>query len=129
MSGVYGGFLEVFPELIETITIGLGTDAHNVRGVFIPSGGDTIKRRKYTSGNTALDIQSEDVLYVFARYKNEIAIGDYAKISSEPNNLLRITGLLPYNKAGGYVLYTVQRVTGTTPEKTGTLEVKEPTFA
>lgn len=132
MSGVYGTFLEAFSELMEKINVWTKDDRSDSRDIiaaYLPSGGDTLKRRKYTSGNTALDITGEDCLYVYASYMNKIAIGDYCTLCRDPLNILRITGKLPFDKTAGYLIYTVQKVTGATPDKDKQLEVKEGYFA
>lgn len=129
MSGVYGDFIECFPELHETFAFWNKpdkSDLHKVRGVYIPTKGGGIKRRKYTSGNTALDLQEGDAIYVSLRYK--ICEGEYFSRENDPYTY-RIVADVPYDKAAGYRTYAVERVTGTTPDKDEKLEVKEASFA
>ena len=61
MSGVYGDFLENFLELREPFDVWDKEDASDIRqviAVYMPNEGGGIKRRKYTSGNTGLDIDT-----------------------------------------------------------------------
>ena len=76
---VYGGFITAFPELLETIQVWKETkeDSKLLRVIYIPSKGEEIKRRKYTSGNTSLDIINEDQIYVKTILKSKINVGDY----------------------------------------------------
>lgn len=131
MGGVYGDFLEVFPELAETFSIWTKedrSDIRRIRAVYMPTKGDGIKRRKYTSGNTALDIQDTDALYVLSSYRNKVAVGDYVLREGDPH-IMRLTNDVPYDKAAGYMVFTIERVTGTTPDKDQELKVKEAKFA
>lgn len=131
MSGVYGTFYENFPELQERFQIWTKEDKSDIRSIaaiFMPSSGSTIKRRKYTSGNTALDITDSDEFYVRALYFDKVNVGDYVQKPSDPFTY-RLTGMLPYDRAAGYRVYTIERVTGHTPDKNQELKVKEATFA
>ena len=130
MAGVYGSFYECFPELQERFDVWTNPDKSDIRSIvaiFMPNQGSVIKRRKYTSGNTALDIQDSDELYVSIAFGKRIREGDY--IQGNDGILRRLTGLVPYDKAAGYRIYTVERVTGATAEKTEELKVKEARFA
>lgn len=130
MSGVYGAFLECFPELMETFMVWSKedkSDAHKIRAVYIPDAGDGIKRRKYTSGNTGLDITESDYIYIQHKYATQISIGNYIQRNGFP--LMRLTGVVKYDRAAGYQVYTVERITGATFEDTEKLPVKEATFA
>lgn len=131
MGGVYGDFLEVFAELHETFSVWTKedkSDIRTVRAVLMPTKGDGIKRRKYTSGNTALDIQDIDELYITARYKDLVHPGDYIQKKGDPY-IMRLTNDVPYVKAAGYMVFTIERVTGTTSDHNMDLKVKEATFA
>lgn len=131
MNGVYGSFIENFPELYESFIVWTKedkSDVRTVRGVYMPSNGDTIKRRKYTSGNTALDIKEVDEFYISRKYDNYVKTGDYIQ-KVKDNIIRRLTGVVPYDKAAGYRIYVVERVTGTTTDKNEELNIKEATFA
>lgn len=131
MGGVYGDFVELFPELMETFSVWLKedkSDIRHIRAMYIPTKGGGIKRRKYTSGNTALDVQETDNLYVASFYSNKAAVGDYIQKEGD-EYILRLTGTVPYDRAAGYKVFTVERVTGATPDKDKELEVKEGYFA
>lgn len=128
---VYGGFITAFPELLETIQVWKETkeDSKLIRVIYIPSADEQIKRRKYTSGNTSLDITNEDQLYVKATLKSKINVGDYFIRLIDNKVIMRVTGQRPYTKAADYVVYTVQKVTGDTIDDTEKLDVKEGYFA
>lgn len=131
MNGVYGSFIENFPELYESFIVWTKEDKSDVRivrGIYMPSDGDTIKRRKYTSGNTALDIKEVDEFYISRKYDNYVKTGDYIQ-KVKDNIIRRLTGMVPYDKAAGYRIYVVERVTGTTTDKNEELNIKEATFA
>ena len=104
MNGVYGSFIENFPELYESFIVWTKedkSDVRTVRGIYMPSNGDTIKRRKYTSGNTALDIKEVDEFYISRKYDNYVKTGDYIQ-KVKDNIIRRLTGMVPYDKAAGY---------------------------
>ena len=84
---VYGDFVACFPELNEPIEVWTenNEDLRTITAVFIPSGGSTIKRRKYTSGNTTLDVADSDLLYVHTSYLSQISTRDYAWITESIN--------------------------------------------
>lgn len=131
MNGVYGSFIENFPELYESFIVWTKedkSDVRTVRGIYMPSDGDIIKRRKYTSGNTALDIKEVDEFYISRKYDNYVKTGDYIQ-KVKDNIIRRLTGMVPYDKAAGYRIYVVERVTGTTTDKNEELSIKEATFA
>lgn len=129
--GVYGNFLTHFPELKERITVWTKddhSDEHVIVAIYMTTGGGGIKRKKYTSGNTALDIQDTDDLYVSYRYNSGIKVGDYFK-RPRSEYIYRVVNRKPYDTAAGYQWYDVERVTGATPDKDQPLPVKEGYFA
>lgn len=131
MNGVYGDFIEYFQELYEVHTVWTAPDKSDIRkiqAVYIPTEGDTLRRRKYTSGNTAHDVQDKDLIYVSAVFRNKIKVGDYIQKDGDPY-FMRVTGDVPFTKAAGYMVFTVERVTGSTPDKNKPLGVKEGYFA
>lgn len=131
MGGVYGSFYEEFPELVERFHVWTAEDRSDERlitGIYIPTKGSGIKRRKYTSGNTALDITDVDEIYISRKYDGQVKEGDYIQKIND-NLIMRITNDVPYDKAAGYRIYKVELVTGTTYGKDQSLKVKEATFA
>lgn len=129
--GVYGNFLTVAPELKERITVWSEddhSDERTVVAIYMTSQGSRIKRRKYTSGNTSLDIKGEDTLFVSSKYQEQIHEGDYFK-RQKCDYTYRVVHKAPYDLAAGYQIYTVERVTGATPDKDQPLPVKEGYFA
>lgn len=131
MGGVYGDFIENFMELYELHEVWTKEDKSDIRkinAVYLPDKGDGIKRRKYTSGNTALDIQDVDTIYVSVAFKDKVKVGDYIQKVGDPY-FMRIVNNVPYLKAAGYMVFAVERVTGSTPDKDEQLGVKEGYFA
>lgn len=131
MGGVYGSFYEEFPELVERFHVWTAEDRSDERlitGIYIPTKGSGIKRRKYTSGNTALDITDVDEIYISRKYDGQVKEGDYIQKIND-NLIMRITNNVPYDRAAGYRVYKVELVTGTTYDKDQPLKVKEATFA
>lgn len=131
MGGVYGSFYEEFPELVERFHAWTAEDRSDERlitGIYIPTKGSGIKRRKYTSGNTALDITDVDEIYISRKYDGQVKEGDYIQKISD-NLIMRVTNNVPYDRAAGYRVYKVELVTGTTYDKDQPLKVKEATFA
>lgn len=131
MGGVYGSFYEEFPELVERFHVWTAEDRSDERlitGIYIPTKGSGIKRRKYTSGNTALDITDVDEIYISRKYDGQVKEGDYIQKISD-NLIMRVTNNVPYDRAAGYRVYKVELVTGTTYDKDQPLKVKEATFA
>ena len=126
---VYGDFLACFPELNESIEVWTEDmdDIRNITAVFIPSGGSDIKRRKYTSGNTSLDITDEDLLYVHVSYLSQISTGDYFRRTDKI--IWRVVGKLDYAVPADYNVLRVAKVTGATQEQQDPLPVKEGYFA
>ena len=125
----YGDFLACFPELNESIEVWTEDtdDIRNITAVFIPSGGSDIKRRKYTSGNTSLDITDEDLLYVHVSYLPQISTGDYFRRTDKI--IWRVVGKLDYAVPADYNVLRVAKVTGATQEQRDPLPVKEGYFA
>ena len=127
---VYGDFLACFPELNESIEVWSDDEVggvRNITAVFIPSGGGDIKRRKYTSGNTALDITDEDLLFVHISYLDQISTGDYFRRTDKI--IWRVVGKLDYAVPADFNVLKVAKVTGATIEQQEPLPVKEGYFA
>jgi hypothetical protein len=132
MSGVYGDFIEVFPELRESFEAWDKEDASDKRqviAVYMPNEGGGIKRRKYTSGNTGLDITNSDEFYIDNINGVKVKVGTYIRQLSAPQYVLRLTHDVGYDKAAGYHIYVIERVTGANIDKTEDLKVKEGYFA
>lgn len=131
MGGVYGTFVENFPELFETFSVWYADDKSDittVRAIYMPEDGDGIKRRKYTSGNTGLDIIEDDQFYISHKYDSQVKVGAYVQKVND-NIIRRLTKVMRYDKAAGYYIYKIERVNGTTIDKTTDLPVKEGYFA
>lgn len=132
MSGIYGTFLEHFVELNEVCNVWYEEDASDefqITAVFMPTKGSGIKRRKYTSGNTGLDTTESDQLYVTDFWNTKLREGAYIRRIEHPEFILRLVSEVPYEKAAGYHVWDIERVTGTTIDKQEKLEVKEGYFA
>lgn len=131
MGGVYGSFYEHFQELSEFFhvwTLDDRSDIRTVKAIYMPNKGSGLKRKKYTSGNTALDILDDDEFYISRKYDGQIKEGDYVQKVND-NIIMRLTKVVPYDKAAGYRVYKIERVTGATPDKDEDLGVKEGYFA
>lgn len=127
---VYGSFISCFPELVERLRVWTKDDKSDERivpSIYMPSKGGGISRRKYTSGNTVQDITDEDEIYVKDVYASRINIGDYFYRPKE-NIMRRVTRLVSYESAADYRVFTVQKVTGSRPDQTDELPVKEAVF-
>ena len=132
MSGVYGTFVEHFTELNEPCECWNKEDASDkwtIVAIYMPTEGSGIKRRKYTSGNTGLDITESDEFYVSCRYDKDLREGTYIRRIQHPDYVYRLTKDVGYEKAAGYHVFTIERVTGTTIDKQEPLKVKEGYFA
>ena len=130
MSSVYGSFIEHFSELMETFNVWTfpdKSDIRTVRAVLIPNKGSSIKRRKYTSGNTGLDIVDSDDFYIGRKYYEHVKTGDYISKVSD-NIIMRLTAQVPFDKAAGYRIYKIELVTGATSEDTQQLQIREASF-
>ena len=132
MSGVYGTFLEHFAELNEKCDAWNKEDASDkfqIVAVYIPTSGSGIKRRKYTSGNTGLDVTESDQLYVTDFWNKQLREGTYIRRLEHPEFIMRLVNEVPYEKAAGYHVWEIERVTGATIDKQEGLKVKEGYFA
>lgn len=129
--GVYGNFLTAFPELMETVQVWTKPDKSDIRLIrcmFVDDKMRGLARRKYTSGNTAHDIEDDDTMYVSAKYVGKIGVGDYFHRTGSPYTERVIRGE-DYKKQAGYRMYMTERVTGATADKDQALPVKEAYFA
>lgn len=132
MSGVYGDFIETFPELHEPFDAWNKEDASDTQrvvAVYMPNKGGGLKRRKYTSGNTGHDIINSDEFYITCNYDNIVKVGTYIRQVSKPQYVYRLTHDVGYDKAAGYHVYIIELVTGANIDKTEDLQVKEGYFA
>ncbi len=129
MSGVYGTFVECFPELFESFKLWDNDEtlADTVVGLYIPSKGESIVRKKFLSGNTVLDLNDDDLIFVPEYYSSLVKEGRYFRRRANAD-MQRIVRKLPYDTAAGYYIYAVQRVSGTRPNQTDTLNVAEATY-
>lgn len=132
MSGVYGDFVENFLELREVFDVWNEEDASDkkqVIAVYMPNEGDGLKRRKYTSGNTGIDITNSDEFYITCTFDDMVRVGTYVRSVARPKDVMRLTHDIGYEKAAGYHVYTIELVTGANIDKTEDLKVKEGRFA
>lgn len=131
MSGVYGDFVEVFPELREYFDVWMnkGDTPQRITAIYMPNRGGGLKRRKYTSSNTGLDMTNEDEFYVSCAFDKILKEGMYVRSVNDPRHIMRLTHDVGYDKAAGYRVYTIERVTGSTEDKDQPLVVKEGYFA
>ena len=95
----------------------------------MPTEGGGLKRRKYTSGNTALDIVESDEFYVDNNQLSDCKEGTYVRRLKEPQWIRRLTKDLGFDVAAGYHVFKIERVTGATIDKQEELKVKEGYFA
>jgi len=129
MSGAYGTFVECFPEITKTYDMWNDKDEQwTIRGMYIPSKGEGIIRKKLLAGNTTLDIADDDLLFVREKYIHLIHEGDYFRRRNS-SIMQRIVKNLGYDEAGGYSIFTVQRVGGSRPDQTDSLNIKDGTYA
>lgn len=129
MSGVYGTFVECFPELFETFKVWDSdeTMADSIVGLYIPAKGESIVRKKFLSGNTVLDLNDDDLIFVPECYSSLVKEGRYFRRRASAD-MQRIVRKLPYDTSAGYYIYSVQRVSGTRPNQTDSLNVAEATY-
>lgn len=124
---IYGDFIGCFPELQEQAEVWNDeTDIHTLPIIYLPDKGSVIKRRKYTSGNTALDLEDDDYIYVHKNYISQISEGDYLRRADKI--IWRVIGKLDYSIPADYACYVIARVTGATPDHIEDLIVKEGSF-
>lgn len=129
--GVYGNFLSAFPELMETVQVWTKPDKSDIRLIrcmFVDDKMRGLARRKYTSGNTAHDIERDDTMYVPAKWAKKINEGDYFHRTGSMYTERCMKGE-EYLKQAGYKMFMTEVVTGATPDKDQPLPVKEPYFA
>lgn len=128
---VYGGFLTAFPELMRTIEVFTKedkSDLRTIRGVFMPTRGDSLKNQKYTNRGTAIQYFEDDCLFVSHTFKDSVDVGDYFYEPQE-GYLSKIVGRADWSFEGGFLRFITERVTGSNLEHTEDLEVKEAQFA
>ena len=76
-----------------------------------------------------MDVTESDQLYVLDRWSKQLREGTYIRRLEHPEFVMRLINEVPYDKAAGYHVWTIERVTGATIDKTEDLKVKEPRFA
>lgn len=129
MGGVYGAFLEHFPELYEPFSIWTAqdkSDIRTIRAVFMPDEDEGLRRIPFDGGATALDLEGHDQLYVSSKYDSKIKEGDFVSKAGD-NIVMKVTKSIKYDKAAGYRVYRIERLTGTTNKQK--LKIKEGHFA
>lgn len=124
---VYGDFISCFPELQEQIEVWTDeSDIRTIPAIYLPDKGSMLKRRKYTSGNTALDVEDDDFIYIHKNYISQISEGDYMRRSDKI--IWRVVGKVDYSLPADYACYAIERVTGATANHTEQLVTKEGSF-
>lgn len=123
--GVYGDFLDSFPELIVQVYF-------PAKNVYIPAVYDNvlngdIHRQKVARSTNIMTIRENGMMYVASAYEKDIAIGD---VFINPYNEceMKIVGCVPYGQSAGYNVYHVQRVEGHNSTQTDKLNIKEAEF-
>lgn len=128
---VYGGFISAFPELFRTIQVFTKedkSDIRTIRGIHMPTKGDTLSSQKITNRGKAIQYFGNDCLYVSRYFRDKVNIGDYF-YSPNDTELNRIVGMSEWQYEGGFTKFTTERVTGSTFEHTEELDIKEAEFA
>lgn len=126
--GVYGTFLDAFPELFEKMTAcpPKTTDWRNIKGIFVPKDGNTVMRRKITSGTWVGDLATGDYLFVKRKYEPETREGWYIKHKGETYTIIK---RFDFIKAGGFIYCELERQQGATLEQGDDLKIKRGTFS
>lgn len=130
MGGVYGNFLDVFPELKRRFVLWDKDKTYENTIIAVYFDEDMIGMTGIRMGRrnvTAVDIKDDGMLYVGSPYIEKVHIGDYFKHPME-QTIMRVTKRMAFDFAAGYATFHTERLTGTTPEQTGELKVKEPEF-
>lgn len=124
--GVYGSFLTAFPELFERIDIMTRDGVRStIKGIYIPSQGDEIDRKKETSANWVGDTSSDDSLFVSKKYAGKIDIGTYVY---RENDTFKVVKKQDYKKTGSFIVFNVQRIQGATLEQDKPLEINQGVY-
>lgn len=126
--GVYGTFLDSFPELFEKMTAcpPKTVDWRNIRGVFLPKGGNSVTRRKVTSGTWIGDLASGDYLFVTKRYEPETREGWSIKYKGDTYTVIK---RYDYLRSGGFIYCELERQQGATMEQGADLHIKRGSFS
>lgn len=121
MNGVYGDFINNFPELFETMMVWEEyKKPRKIRGVYIPQSGISMLRLK-----GGMDITGVDAIYVSKKYN--IKLGMFFK-RSNGSDVQKIINIVEYEKPGGFQVFLIERVTGVNPEQTTDLRTKKPLY-
>jgi hypothetical protein len=133
MGGVYGGFLEFFPELMERQEfyaqepkVSGGYKNKQIIGTFrVIFQNDEFQRLTNKSGKwNGLDIKDGIMLWS----AKKIPTGAFFKNPHKDGAVYRIEGVISYEREGGFYSYVAGRVTGASGEQTGTLELRKGVF-
>ena len=125
MTGVYGNFLTVFPELFDTISF---RDGRRFRGIVVDTRNANIFRQKIGNKNTnTLDLDNLSYMYMNTDTARKLQEGDRF-VHPEYGYEMSIVGRVPHNKAAGYTIFRIERVSGADSTQTERLDVKEPLF-
>lgn len=127
--GVYGNFLNAFPELKRKITLFNEGDTKSeaIIAIYFDDNMVGMVGVKVGKQNTVVDIKDCGVLYVPTQYSSKVEIGDYLH-NPWTKELMRITKRLAYDYIAGYGTWQVDKVTGSTFEQGEDHKIKEATF-
>lgn len=130
MSGVYGDFLDAFPELHQPLALytDIKGEARHISCLIWDEAGSGIIRNAPVirkGRDTVGDISAKYSLYIDSSYRNKVNVGDYF-YHPKDGYLCRIVKDSGYDYAAGYFIYFAERVMGSGPDKDEQLIVKGP---
>jgi hypothetical protein len=136
MGGVYGSFIEFFPELFEkcvTYTqVPLETagykgrkDGKTYRVIYQSDGESGLTgpagRLSYHSQWRTIDMANNDIMWS----RKEIPVGVFFIHPRKEKAVYRVVKQLDFSKEGGYYEWGIQRVTGDNGNQTGRLSINK----
>lgn len=126
MPGVYGDFLDAFPELKRKLSL-WETDPTILTTiqclVWDHAGLGIARTRLGTEKDSTGDISAHYSLYIDSVYKDKVKVGMYF-YHPDSEELCRIVKDQGYDYAAGYFIFLAERVMGSGPDKTDPLIVK-----
>jgi hypothetical protein len=133
MGGVYGSFLDFFPELLEVQgfytqepTVAGGYQNRQDIGEFaVVYQNDEFQRLTNKSGKwNGLDIKDGILLWSSER----LPVGAFFENPHKENAVYRIEGVIDYQREGGFYHYVAGRAAGANGSQTERLELKRGVF-
>lgn len=125
--GVYGNFLNAFPELKRKVDCWNDKAKYTVVAIYFDNNMVGMRGFKTGKQNTVVDVVDQGVLYIAQQYTTLVSIGDYCR-NPFTQELMRITKRLAYDYMAGYGTWQVERVTGPTEDHDEQLKVKGARF-